>query len=439
MNVAAEVLGRAHALTDFWRQIEGLTVEFREGIASRHESRAELARATTSLARGDSRRRARAEREISDAAGHKTPEDVEPDPELLDVAQAQQRSRAWHEGRAKGQRLRFRRREDCGETTLRSECGACGTVREMPDRCKVGRLCVSCRGKASAQRKERFGRARHAIVASAMKRGFFRHKQHGGRWGEKFLTLTVPHFEASEFRDPYAGPLPEGCRHTQGSLVQQRIECLFRAWRLFSLKLRKHWRPLEKRRGEPCRFYRAFEWTPGSDGAGHPHFHLWLFCPFLDRTLVLDWWRDSLRRAGLLTVDTYETLMVDIRAIHSRPTEFAHELIKRDDAIRFSRLRATSSGEDVIDYADGWTLAEVAEGRLLPKDDAAEVYKALEARRIVQTSRALLEELRTGCQDCGAEHSVRVRPVVLPELAKAEGHGRPSASGAGPPTQWATA
>jgi hypothetical protein len=36
----------------------------------------------------------------------------------------------------------------------------------------------------------------------------------------------------------------------------------------------------------PERFYRFFEWTPGHDQLGHPHFHVWLLCGWIDHAWI---------------------------------------------------------------------------------------------------------------------------------------------------------
>lgn len=439
-------------------------------------------------------------------------------PLVLEHAEARLRSARWHDERAGGQLRRFESLRHCGQQLRRIECTCCGTVRDLDVGCEIGRLCVRCRAKEASSRCARFGRARARIMRNADRLGLLRAKQWGGYWSEKFLTLTVPHFERRELA------LGDGDLPMPDHLVGERIEVTFRAWRWFALQVKAHLRRCpgcrrreadgkrgpERPRCGPCRSriadgkrpspgcltceqlvarkrralearfahhcdkceddvaggkrprhalpclscaawrdrrramkakhdgpdftYRAFEWTPGGDGYGHPHLHCWVFAPYLSKPLLRRFWRRALTRAGLQTVDAYMAVVLDIRSIASRPQDFHRELVKRADAIKLARLTIAGNrngGESVVAYADGWSLADVdKEGRRVPVDVAAQVYEALEAKRIVQTSPHLLDVVISSvCSDCGEDNVLRVY-LILPD-------GEPSRAGSsterGPP------
>jgi hypothetical protein len=85
-------------------------------------------------------------------------------------------------------------------------------VHERRSGCRIGLLCVPCRGASAASKRAVFRRARAVSVSSAASRGLFNFRR-GGRWSEKFLALTAPHF----------------AHHS----LAQRIEIVVRAWAHF--------------------------------------------------------------------------------------------------------------------------------------------------------------------------------------------------------------
>src|SRR5439155_8587276 len=139
----------------------------------------------------------------------------------------------------------------------------------------------------------------------------------------------------------------------------------FAAWRSFSRWLQRGWRAIHRELGLRPSYFRAFEWTPGSDLRGHPHFHIWLLCPFIDFHEALEEWRKALIAAGVVFAPG-ETPILDIREIVARPNEFMHELVKGDDAIKFSLVVTTRAGEDVAEYITGWSLAAEILGSRVP-------------------------------------------------------------------------
>lgn len=313
----------------------------------------------------------------------------------------------WHLGRAKGQGRRFSDVRTCGEGggAIVRECGGSSTFCHA---CRIGRVCVSCRAHMAMQRRARFGRGRVHALENARREGLFRRGRvlnapGGGTWAERHLTLTAPHSMS-------AG---------------DAIRAMFIAWREFS-KAFSRWT-----RSKPYRaihgynrpdFWRAFEWTPGSDGLGHPHFHVWMLSPFLPVDKVRDWWTLALRKAGFAgVIDRREAkrqgvppsfARIDLRMIRTPSGDFGRELFKRENAIRMSELHVQREGGEIVQaYADGWTLTEVYKPKhggknvRIDPELAARVYEGLEARRLAQSSRRFssLEPDRKPCPHCGTD------------------------------------
>jgi hypothetical protein len=250
------------------------------------------------------------------------------------------------------------------------------------------------------------------------------------------MTLTVPHVVAA----------------TDRATVRLRVELGFAAWRLFTIALRKHWleraagaytaggmkkrealaRARAERARSPERFYRFFEWTPGHDRLGHPHFHVWMLCGWVDHGWIARTWGACLRRAGA----RFEgDPIVDVRQIRTRAGEWMRELVKLRDAVKLSRLEIEGrGGEDLVEYADGWTIVDASNGGRVEGEILGALYEALESRRVSQASVGLLEgrEL-AACAVCGERGTlvVRLLPVTLPSPANA--NVRP-ASVRGPPS-----
>ncbi len=202
----------------------------------------------------------------------------------------------------------------------------------------------------------------------ASKRGLFRQVQRGGRWGERFITLTVPHGAAT---------------------VAGRIQLAFDAWPVFLKLINEHFREIGVKSVE---WVRVFEWTPGSDGLGHPHFHLWMFSQFLEHELLRDLWRRALHRVGCDIPDP----IVHIEAVNDGE-QAARELIK-------------------------YMLKDItADGGKVPPAVFALVFEALARRRIRHASKGFMRLATNAkpCCECGATLPRRV--TKKPKPAAAEG------------------
>lgn len=354
--------------------------------------------------------------------------------QLLDGAARDKRVNVarWHWRRAKGQLRRFADVDACGVGLVRSKCSACGSIHETVHRCGVGRLCVACRAKAATKRKGRLGAAQLRELA-ALRRMQLDRGRH--RWAQRHVTLTVPHDLADRWAEESS---------TNPAAVAARVDLLFRAWRAFSLRLQKWGRAQAKRDGRSLAWYRGFEWTPGGDGLGHPHFHVWMVSPMLWEADVAEWWAAALTDAGRPT--DARSVIVSVRAV-SGVSGIAREVTKgtlshwEATAIREASVDAGAvvSGRALLGYIEGWSLVDVdASGIPIDPRVAAALFATLEGRRLVQTSRGLLEPRRRGCMECGCERTVRTtldrRPAALRETFYMEpAAGSRTESGRGPP------
>lgn len=257
-------------------------------------------------------------------------------------------------------------------------------------------------------------------------------------------------------------------------IVALRVEVLFRAWRFFTKKLYRYleaerarimgitptqWRRrkrrnrrlektvkarlfLEKPEHEwtpeelrvaldselvqlpelpPFALYRAFEWTVGNEGVGHPHFHVWMLTPRLPGRVdpvtgkvgLREWWREALRQAGMKISDD-DDVVVDVREVKERGgRDLRAELIKSGGkSIQWERasrlsLRSSRKGEDVAKYVEGWCIVDKSQTGSATPTQLARVYEALDGRRLVQASRGFLaravESNATGCVTHGPE------------------------------------
>lgn len=323
----------------------------------------------------------------------------------------------WHESRADGVENVFRRVEECGEqfaAVARCTSAACRASRatnpeagvlRVPLGCSSRFFCDECKTRIAVRFRREFQAARLGVVWAATLQGrISRWRPRYGedaRFGERLLTLTAPHV---------------------GTAVE-RVEWLFKAWPLFLKRWNEYIRaqvgsaectsgekrgdgqltsiPVD-RDGCPvelvrtlCQEVRVFEWTKGSDGQGHPHFHVWAFGPFMPIGEVREWWRDAWQRASGRVAPE---IMVDVRKVIGDTVE------ERD-----------ADGRPVLDDDGKPCRANLANEliKYLTKDWGAEaevfaeIYAELFARRARQTSRGFaafsVAEVRI-CEHCGCLH-----------------------------------
>lgn len=282
----------------------------------------------------------------------------------------------WYSSRAEGQRNKVENVEACGSEKLRVTCQNCGASHDRPGRCGNSRLCDSCRGALIAEKRRTFLLARIAVIRAADRRGLLNQRRRGGRYSEKFLTLTSPHLA--------------------DDTIASRIDRVARAWVFFRRWLKAF---VKRRAAHTFEWFRVLEWTPGeSDDIGHPHLHLWLFSCYIDVEVLRDAWRLALIKADAPAARC-RVVIVHIEEYEARGGRGAYELIK------YLTKDIDANGDKIA--------AEVY----------AEVYKAFDGRRITQASRgfmALAEREAMRCE-CGACLPRRVRK--LPPETPSDGGG----------------
>lgn len=338
----------------------------------------------------------------------------------------------WHHGRDNGQKYRFRNLSHCGSRVMIAQCRACDSERKaVPEGCGIARLCAKCSLQHAKRRRARFGRARKRASHLLQMIGYTRKKRTrqttpGGVWADKMITLTVPHFLLCHVDEE--APLRSFGKGAPIDATMARIYAVRAAWPLFARGLRRWFKlggtlekprkhdvrrreiamPLKDGTTAPPPMHRAFEWTPGNDGLGHPHFHLWTISPFIPRTTIEEIWRDALIAVGVpLEADAY--VRVKIQAFRDFDGAAVGELVKAGNrkAIEWSRLYKHGP-RSAFEYADGWTIAKALEEA--PPSVVASLYMALEGARLTQASRGFFEaDEPAACETCKAQGCWHVR------------------------------
>lgn len=309
------------------------------------------------------------------------------------------RSVKWHSSRAANKRALFERVADCGKvdaTRITLVCRGCKDQIAIEVGCGSSWFCAECRRRSVMKFRKNFERSRLGIVTIAARAGLTkRNQKKGDRWGERLLTVTLPH------------------RGTPA----ERIETLQATWARFWRTLRNRLRPelqgpsgitlddvprgfpksFEKRANpnelqlfDLLSYLHVFEWTPGKDGKGHPHMHVWLFSRYLDQKMVKRLWeaahlhvRRAQRDAGGWSGPIEEfDLVVDIRKAGG---DVANELVKY--------------------LTKDWEVNENGARRAAP-EVFAEVYATLDGKRRRQSSAAFsmwAVEKHNVCPCCGFE------------------------------------
>jgi hypothetical protein len=150
---------------------------------------------------------------------------------------------------------------DCeaGDQTIRLKCmrPGCGNTWEVRWECKRAFLCKHCREVEQKKRRARVARQDQAL----RDKGFY---------ARRMLTLTAPHV----------------------GNAQQRITRVLDAMPPFERWIRRYLG------AELAGYWSSFELTGGSDGQGHPHWHMLLASSFLPQPVAAARWAAELIRAG---------------------------------------------------------------------------------------------------------------------------------------------
>lgn len=419
------------------RQLETTTRLFRDRLAKAHRSRwvAEHKRARAALdvwdpTLADGERVAIVDVATGEVTG-----------EVVGTALASEEMRdalsvaRWHHGRDNGQKYRFKRLADCGKRMMIAQCKACdGEKTPVPEGCGIARLCERCSLLNAKKRRGRFGRARQRISGDLARIGYTRSrkKQHGGPgglWSDKMITLSLPHFLLCHV-DADA-PLRDFGKGAAVDATMARIYAVRAAWPLFARSLRAWFKrggtakvkkrrgcqnvprppiavPLKNGKSAPPPMHRAFEWTPGKDGLGHPHFHIWLLAPFIPKEALRAMWRTALIEVGV-PIAHDALVIVQVKNFQDFDGAAVGELIKNNSrrALEWSRLYKHGPA-NAFEYADGWTIKDALTNA--EPSVVASLYMALEGARLTQASSGFFEaDAPAECAKCGAQGCWHVR------------------------------
>lgn len=309
---------------------------------------------------------------------------------------------AWHESRARGQIRRYEQVRDCGGTDLLIKCEGCGfEVKRIEARCGHYRLCATCRGARASLLRYRFRFARERAVRRA--ESLMRPWTPGGRWSEKFLTLTLPH----------------------SGDIQRDIKALPKAWEIFRKRLWDHFR-LDRKVDETdmlrIAFVRVLEVTPGRNNDGHAHAHVYLLSPFLPKALVRHLWGAALCKLGYQVPK--EPMHEVMQGVQERTRQQLREWLvtRRGDKGRLlSEINAPIVGieecyGDVENELVKYLIKDIerdddGEHRLIEPELFAGVYAGLEGVRTVVTSTGFWGSRKSlcKCERCGSQQTTRER------------------------------
>lgn len=289
----------------------------------------------------------------------------------------------WHRRRARGAAERWLRVARCGRVAaLRASCRSCdhdASVR--PIRCGSSLGCDECRRESI--------RATRAVVQETMARASADYSRElAAGWGWRLVTVTLPH----------AG-------------IGVDTATIGRAWS-------RMWRSVDAyvRRENPGakrpRYIARIEVTPS--GGGHVHMHALVLSPYLPHEALRVWWakahgrtvpmrsRDDVYASAEHTrPETLDRLLVTRRGKHGRP--LTH--------IPWPVIDIRAAGADVSVELVKYVVKDSSSCGELIRDPAylADVYTALQSRRVTRSSRGFLcitAPHEPHCRCCGEVGSV---------------------------------
>ncbi|MDB4884487.1 MAG: hypothetical protein JWL95_3253 [Gemmatimonadetes bacterium] len=341
----------------------------------------------------------------------------------------------WYEGRAGAQLPRFDTVRACCTRTIHVSCKLCAEslCEPIPCACGVVRICDDCADARAEKRQRGIAQARAAAILNGYDAGLFYRKRRGGMFSEKMLTLTVPHFTCADAEAfaPASELLEECGRDLDGfkfwnNDVSARVTALRLAWPKFMRSLRRWLKKVDPAGARSFRYYRLFEWTMGGDGKGHPHFHAYLFSPWLNVRLLRKWWAAALESVGVplpssctacpddgsecsYTGGHSRHVVIDIKRLAGFNYAALRELVKSGDrkAIETKLGELRAPGIDAVNYASAWTMSDAfaelpPEARAATADVQRDLYIAIEGRRLAQGSMGFsLALARPVCGCCG--------------------------------------
>lgn len=377
--------------------------------------------------------------ELAQAIGLDAPGDAIPKPHGPGTSAAPDGSVTgwkWHTARAKGQREKLDRTLQCGSEVMKRQCAACGIPGPTGElRCDNHRLCLGCRDKRAGTFQRRFAKAQkerlQRLWADPLKLKLTHYYEdpftgqkrmrYGGAWGEKFLTLTLPH----------AGNPKQNVKE-----IQKAMPKFLRALREHIAKDLLGDDPKEIRNHLLENHYtycRVLEVTPGNDWLGHAHVHMWFIAPFIHHDMIRHLWGNALSRVYQLELVRAECVSTVDEIVDAMPVARAWD----GERLRsFLKTRRGKNGRplaavwrpvvDVQQVKSGDIPSELCkylikdgeknkkgEVELLDPKLYAQIYAALERVRAICTARRLLEPVATNCfcQHCGGVYRRWIEPA----------------------------
>lgn len=423
--------------------------------------------------------------ELEAATGGKLPRNhkprplVNPDPEQPSdpvAPNGSPKNYFWHKAREKGQIEKIQRVLECGAESMAHLCTACDKVGPKPRlRCDNHRLCLACRAARVKKFRDRFqarqkdilqklwrdplrltstryhsvlieGNGTGTAVGEQAKLSKMMRAQldklrkpelitvprFGGRWAERFLTLTIPH---------------------TGN-ARQDVRELQTAWGKFHQRLKEHVRRdllkhesaevVQHLMREYFKYVRVLELTAGENGDGHAHLHVWMLSPFVHHELLRHYWGASLSgeyQRLLEQAGSVRTVDEVIEHLPESRQRFASQLrgylrTRRGPRgeplervwfpmVHLQKVHSGGMGAELCKYLikDGEKRSD-GSVELMDPELFAKIYAALEGVRAIAASRGFLTAERTGCycHECGGVYKRWIEPTE----AACEARGPPS-------------
>ncbi len=341
------------------------------------------------------------------------------DPELAEtderIGGAPPLESRWHTSRAEGKRELFDRVSRCGSGDghrITLVCRGCKASMPIEVGCNSHWFCAACRARTANKFRADFETKRLGLVSAATRAGLTRRRQpKENRWGERLLTVTLPHVgTAAErvrvlkatwtrfwrtLRDAERPTLQSRSGITIADIprgmseraIQQReaqAQDRFDNYNKLRRTSRKigplQWKkqieffPADSGLGwqslnvelslwDMFSYLHVFEWTPGDDGQGHPHMHVWIFSRYLDRDKLQDLWE---RAYAHVTGEPVRRLA--LVHIEKAGDDVAHELVKY--------------------LTKDWEISSSGAKRAAPEVFAS-IYAELDGKRLRQSSSGL--------------------------------------------------
>lgn len=297
----------------------------------------------------------------------------------------------WDEGRQRGYEQRTERVLECGTqpTKMAITCQCCEYKQEVDcSRCNNIIQCPVCRAVRAKAKAAAFLAARDVVITDAREQGRLAPWRRGEPWGERVMTLTEPHVRAHS--------------------LEQRFGFILDAWAPFLRSLNEWLRAQgigkggsEQVAAHPGRYvhwYKVVEWVPAQDDdSGHPHFHVWLYSPWLDQDLLQKWWQAALEKVGF---GDASRVLPYIERCYGDPSKELVKYIFKD-----------------IDSG----------GKKIPPHVMAKLYECRDRKRFAQGSRGFIQlgESDPSCPECHVSYA-----LVRPERRFVTGPGEtPNAAG----------